>query len=80
MLLRKLFPITLENLQSFFQKYITGKVSQDLLKMLYSLKFDGEWAKGKINSINDFVLIEEDVFIELDEEAKDIWQEFSKIW
>ncbi len=63
----------------------SDKVSQDLLEMLYSLKFDGEREKGKINSINDFVLIEEDyykenVFIELDDEAKEIWQEFSKIW
>ena len=63
----------------------SDKVSQDLLEMLYSLKFDGEREKGKINSINDFILIEEDyykenVFIELDDEAKEIWQEFSKIW
>ena len=63
----------------------SDKLSQDLLEMLYSLKFDGEREKGKINSINDFVLIEEDyykenVFIELDDEAKEIWQEFSKIW
>lgn len=63
----------------------SDKLSQDLLEMLYSLKFDGEREKGEINSINDFVLIEEDyykenVFIELDDEAKEIWQEFSKIW
>ncbi|WP_029522383.1 CRISPR-associated helicase/endonuclease Cas3 [Persephonella sp. KM09-Lau-8] len=63
----------------------SDKTSQDLLEMLYNLKFDREREKGKINSINDFVLIEEDVykedvFIELNEEAKEIWQEFSKIW
>ena len=67
------------------QQIKSDKVSQDLLEMLYSLKFDGEQEKGGINSINDFVLIEEniykeDVFIELDEEAKNIWQEFTKIW
>ncbi len=77
------------NLVNFYyeklQQVKSDKVSQDLLEMLYSLKFDGEYEKGKINSINDFVLIKEyiykeDVFIELDEEAKEIWQEFSKIW
>ncbi|WP_297455794.1 helicase-related protein, partial [Persephonella sp.] len=67
------------------QQVKSDKVSRDLLEMLYNLKFDGEWEKGKINSINDFVLIDEDfykedVFIELDDEAKEIWQEYSKIW
>ncbi len=62
----------------------SDKVSQDLLQMLYSLKFDGEREKNKINSINDFVLIEEDyykedVFIEIDEDAQKVWQEFAKI-
>lgn len=62
----------------------SDKVSQDLLQMFYSLKFDGEREKNKINSINDFVLIEEDyykedVFIEIDEDAQKVWQEFAKI-
>jgi CRISPR-associated endonuclease/helicase Cas3 len=52
--------------------------------MLYSLKFDGEKEKNKITSIKDFVLIEEDyykqdVFVEIDKEAKKIWKEFLQI-
>ena len=67
------------------QKIKSDKVSQDLLQMLYNLKFDDEREKDRINSINDFILIEEDyykedVFIEIDEDAQKVWQEFAKIW
>lgn len=59
--------------------------SSKLLEMLYTLKFSGEKERNKINSIQDFALIEEDyykqnVFIELDEDAKKIWKEYKNIW
>lgn len=66
------------------QKRKSDNDSIKLLKLLCSLTFSGE--KGKeINSIQDFILIEEDkykedVFIELDDEAKSVWEEYKKIW
>ncbi|SNZ10678.1 CRISPR-associated helicase, Cas3 family [Persephonella hydrogeniphila] len=75
-------------INEYYQKLSSrksDKESLDLLDMLYSLKFSGEKEKGKISSIQDFVLIKEDiykedVFIEIDEEAKEVWKEFSNIW
>lgn len=72
----------------YFQKIKqikSDKVSLDMLDMLYTLKFSAEKEKNKIKSIEDFVLIEEDyykedVFIEIDDEAKKVWKEYSKIW
>lgn len=59
--------------------------SIELLKMLCQLKFSGEKENNKITSIQDFVLIEEDfyksdVFIEIDDDAKKVWQEYINIW
>jgi len=78
----------LELVENYYYKLSrrkSDKESIDLLEMLYSLKFSGEKEKNQIKSIQDFVLIEEDmykedVFIEIDEEAKEVWKEFSKIW
>ncbi|BAI80031.1 CRISPR-associated protein Cas3 [Deferribacter desulfuricans SSM1] len=63
----------------------SDKVSLDMLEMLYTLKFSAEKEKDKIKSIEDFVLIKEDyykedVFIEIDNEAKKVWEEYTKIW
>ena len=73
-----------ENYYSEISKGKSDKTSLELLENLYILKFYDEKEEGKINSIADFVLIKEnvykrDVFIELDEEAKSIWNEFRKI-
>ena len=73
---------------SYYQKLVekkSDKDSLDLLQMLYRLRFSASKEQGKINSIEDFVLIEEDlykqeVFIELDEEAEEVWQKFVAIW
>jgi CRISPR-associated endonuclease/helicase Cas3 len=72
------------NFYKEIQKRKSDKTSIELLNMLYSLKFDGEKEKNKITSIKDFVLIEEDyykqdVFVEIDKEAKKIWKEFLQI-
>jgi len=63
----------------------SDKASLDMLEMLYALRFSAEKEEGKIKSIEDFAFIEEDyykqdVFIEIDDEAKKIWHEYSKIW
>lgn len=63
----------------------SDKASLDMLEMLYTLKFSAEREKDKIKSIEDFVLIKEDyykedVFIEIDNEAKKVWKEYSEIW
>jgi CRISPR-associated endonuclease/helicase Cas3 len=65
-------------------KIKSKKDSYDLLEHLYSLKFYAEKEKNMINSIADFVLIEDDiykssVFIEIDENASKLWQEYVKI-
>ncbi|GIX41986.1 MAG: CRISPR-associated helicase/endonuclease Cas3 [Leptospiraceae bacterium] len=66
-------------------KIKSNNTSKELLEMLYSLKFSAEKEKNKINSIEDFILIKEDyykqdVFIEINQDANKIWEEFSRIW
>ena len=73
-------------IEKYFKELIKRKSlsdSEKLLECLYSLKFSAE-KTDEINSIADFKLIESqpfktDVFIQTDEEAVQIWEEFKRI-
>ncbi len=75
-------------INSYFHKIMqikSDKISLDLLEMLYSLKFSAPKEPSQINSIEDFILIKEDsykqdVFIEIDDEAKEVWKTYINIW
>ncbi|BCD61375.1 CRISPR-associated endonuclease/helicase Cas3 [Nitratiruptor sp. YY08-26] len=75
-------------IKSYFHKISqikSDKISLDLLEMLYSLKFSAPKEPNQIHSIEDFILIKEDsykqdVFIEIDDEAKEVWQSYANIW
>lgn len=76
------------NLSKKYYQLVKERVSDDksveLLKALYGLKFSGDKEKDRINSIEDFVLIQEDfyksdVFVEIDEKAEKVWKEYENI-
>ncbi len=77
----------LELINQYFKALLERKSmaeSYKLLEYLYSLKFSGEREPGQILSIADFKLIEDepyktDVFVQIDETATQIWEEFKKI-
>ena len=63
------------------QKKKSSDISNEFINAIYRLKYD---STDEIKGIGDFKLIEEDypkfeVFIELNEEAEDIWRRYSEL-
>lgn len=76
----KLFEIV-NNYYAELEKRKTKSFSKDLLRIVTELRYDSD---DNIQAISSFKLIEDDypkrdVFIEINEEAKDVWNEFCKL-
>jgi CRISPR-associated endonuclease/helicase Cas3 len=76
-------------IEEYYQQLVERKsaaASQDLLKALHKLKYDGTREDGSLEEeyISTFRLIKEDypkidVFIEINEEAAAVWKEYQRV-
>lgn len=69
---------------SLTQERITQQASREILEAVSKLRYDRDISDEKRVSVSDFSLIDydypkKDVFIEIDEEAKKIWNEFQQL-
>lgn len=79
----------IKDLVSRYYQIVNQRISQsesmELIKLASGLVFLAEKEKNKIKSVKDFVLIKEDdykqdVFIQLDKKAVEIWDKYKAIW